>query len=161
MQPSQPPQGLQQPGQYPPQYSRRYFGLPLSTLRRNPRLAIVMSLITAAAIILLYYFAFSLPAAQAAASQPRITLSMPSPSHGMNCYVNGCVIWVGGTLSNGGSADGYATVNWVLNGNVTQQVRFLVPAQQAYGINLSQPWPEGNSVPDPASGLQLISVQKA
>jgi hypothetical protein len=152
MQSPQPPQGLQQPGQYPPQYSRPYFGLPLSALRSHPRLATVLSLITVAAIILLYYFAFF---------QPRITLSMPSPSHGMHCYVNGCVIWVGGILSNYGSADGYATVNWVLNGNVTQQVRYLVPAQDAYGINLVQPWPEGNSVPDPSSGLQLISVQKA
>ncbi len=94
----------------------------------------------------------------AAQPQPVIALEFMA-GMGPNYYTSGQgYILVSGKLSNSGGADGYAVVNWLINNEVVQQVRYLVPSNQWFYFTLYQPW-YGAAVL--SSDLVLLSVQRA
>ncbi len=99
-------------------------------------------------------------AAAIVALQPKPVVTLESGwGMGPNYYTSGIgYILIGGELSNAGGADGYAVVNWVINNNVVQQVRYLVPAHGSFSIALYQPW---YGVAVLGSELVLLSVQRA
>lgn len=165
MQPSQPPQGQPPLQSFPRPYPQSYPAPPPKS-KRNLTIAVVVCVIIVVVIIILaYVFAVYLPAAQQAATQPKITMT-DAGYYTSGCGFFGPYYWIFTwtfNLTNTGNANGFATVTYYVNSNQVGMNVYYVPAGGTVSKAATVDGPDHGGYPCPTDSpdLAITSVSKA